>query len=146
MAYARSFEPVRAYTRVRAYARKYARTRQDLTLSTLSTLLSTLSIYLTRWQTITRVAMSPYARNTRVRAYARTRVEPRMPTLPPVSGHLELDPAQNTESGLVLTQRHFSIGLNPKPYTSVHFDSPQDASGYQYIWPFLRSMLIWDLL
>ena len=27
LAYARSFEPVRAYTRVRAYARKYARTR-----------------------------------------------------------------------------------------------------------------------
>ena len=60
----------------------------------------------------------------------------------PVSGHLELDPAQNTESGLVLTQRHFSMGLNPKPYTSVHFDSPQDASGHPYFLPFLRSMLI----
>ena len=59
-----------------------------------------------------------------------------------MSGHLELDPAQNTESGLVLTQRHFSMGLNPKPYTSVHFDSPQDASGHPYFLPFLRSMLI----
>ena len=59
-----------------------------------------------------------------------------------MSGHLELDPAQNTESGLVLTQRHFSMGLNPKPYTSVHFDSPQDASGHPYILPFLRSVLI----